>query len=168
MGLGGREGAENAQTVAIRPKARDCVSRWDAVGLVGRLGEHDWLINANNGNLLREFRLPDRKRWFKNAVFTPDGKKLIADDDGGRTFSHSEYGPGGVVVWDVATGQIEKKFKVPTGASGLTISANGKLVAAEAIGYPIWELSSGTQINPLSDTDLAISGSGPSPTQASS
>jgi RNA polymerase sigma factor (sigma-70 family) len=115
------------------------------------------LFDADNGKLLREFRLPERKPNFSTAVFTPDGKKLLADDDGGRTFRTNESEPGGVIVWDVATGKLERELKVASFCARVAISANGNFIAAEADGFPIWELPSGKRVNPLSEGDLAVS-----------
>lgn len=114
------------------------------------------LIDANDGKLLGELRLPDRNRRFSNAAFSPDDKKLLAPDGGGRDYGQYDE-PGGLIIWDVATGKLERRLTVASGAADVVISANGKFVAASAFGYPIWELATGKQLNPLPETDLAIS-----------
>ncbi len=126
-------------------------------------GAHTMVMDVDEGKL-RELTPPGEKRRPQGAVFTPDGKKLLVGDDGGRSLTHSKHEDGGIFVWDVATGNLERHLTAQFAATGamtrsgtpsVAVSADGRFAAALADAFPIWDLSSGKQINRCSESDLA-------------
>jgi WD40 repeat protein len=111
------------------------------------------LLDVTTGKLLREFRLPERRR-YESLAFTPDGTRLLAADNGGTNL----FGPqqqGGIVVWDVATGRVLDRWKAPGAIGALALSPDGKRVALNAPGLPVFEVATGKRLNPDSPTDRA-------------
>jgi WD40 repeat protein len=62
------------------------------------------LIDAATGKPLRTFQLPDRQRLLLHVAFTPDGKRLLGSDDGGRNLRGKKE--GGVSGRDAETGKV--------------------------------------------------------------
>lgn len=105
------------------------------------------LMDLASGRQIRTFEIPGKRRRFESFAFTPDGKHLLAAEDGGR-HTDKAIEEGGIVRWDVATGKVVSHWKVPGEVRALSLSSDGKYVALHAPGMPVWEVATGRRVNP--------------------
>jgi WD40 repeat protein/serine/threonine protein kinase len=99
-----------------------------------------WDVPA--GREVQEF-LPGTDAWFSFAVFSPDGKHVLAS-----------YGSNAnvLLLWDLATRKIVRRFEGHQGVvMNQAISPNGKLVVSGSADRTLrlWEFDSGKELHKL-------------------
>ena len=128
------------RAVQILEECRDDVRRgWEWQYLNGLF--HPELLS------FQEHRLPVRA-----VAFSPDGR-LLASASG----QWGSNDPGEVIVWDVASGTENFRWKASTGpVTDLAFSSDGRLLAAGTGSWTqddntvkVWDVTSGRELRPL-------------------
>jgi WD40 repeat protein/serine/threonine protein kinase len=99
-----------------------------------------WDVPA--GREVQEF-LPGTDAWFSFAVFTPDGKYVLA--------SYTSNG-NVLLLWDLATGKVVRRFEGHQGVvMNQAVSPDGKLIVSGSADRTLrlWELETGKELHKL-------------------
>jgi WD40 repeat protein len=108
-----------------------------------------WVGDVETGKLVRRLGNGESVR---TVAYAPDGTRIAAGH-----FKTSGHVPGNVRVYEAATGAVLHDFEVPTGATCVRFSRNGKqLLSANHRSVRLWDLETGTQVQHLEGHTAAI------------
>jgi WD40 repeat protein len=157
--LGGER--TDARSVAFSPDGRS----------VAAVDEHQtvFLLDARTGKMTRRLSLPkpvdpdDNTKWFRAAVFSPDGKVLAtAIVDSSVTlaqalqeaFSPPPSNDSAVILWEVGSGKELRRFEGHgLGPTSVAFSPDGRILAFNDGGriVRIWDLALNKEIAVLKE-----------------
>lgn len=119
---------EKIVSLAIAPDGR----RFASCGLESKIR----LWDIQSGEQSKEPVLPGYEGWWRNLAFLNDGQELMASRSGDD-----------VVVFDVASGEVVRRFYVGEDWADLAISPDGSLALhAARRNVVLWDLTSGVQL----------------------
>jgi WD40 repeat protein len=110
------------------------------------------LCDAATGELCAILPHPGDRNYVLSLAFTPNGQWLVT----------GSFGDGRLRIWDVATARVRQEIQGPVGFRFLTVSPDGRRVAATADlnQFRIYDLTSGEQVFSAAGHALAYSPDG--------
>jgi WD40 repeat protein len=107
------------------------------------------LYETATGKEVRQFK--GHRSGITYVRFTPDGQSLVTASVGapeGLRVQGEQWDKQTLWLWDVATGQVRRRFGGERGPSGLALSPDGRTLSATALMENVvhlWELASGKE-----------------------
>jgi len=116
------------------------------------------LWDAETGKERTRLAKREGEGWFPQSTmaFSPDGKILITVNNLNQEKDKFYVSSGEVSLWDTSTGKLRQRLPAESFLTSVTLSRDGKMLAAGSRGKVKWEVLS----NPVTADDVAA-GKGP-------
>jgi hypothetical protein len=121
-----------AVPVRFSPDGRFLLTWWRGFNL--------WHITERPLRVVRLTEVRDHTRFYPDATFSPDGRRLAAVE-AGEIYSAQPGRKGSVRVWETASGSEAFRFDPPGGATGCAFTPDGKrlIVAHPDTTFSVWD-----------------------------
>ena len=98
---------------------------------------------------LRPVQSMPQAKNVSSLAFSPDGRLLLSAD--GRQFPGTDRNPWHVYIWDVESGQLQRKMELQHAADRVRFAPEGDIVAVSDHGamLTLWEIPSGKLVRSI-------------------